>query len=271
MAMLVVLVSLGAVPGSPGATAATAASALEERFQRAASDDAELVPLLIAASREVIALPTEDAIALAERLAPSSRRVYLSGERMAHLEQLGICLVRAPRRHALAVLASRYRCSAELLTLLNPHGPRDGCWKVIDGRTRPITLVVMRAACRLLVWHGRTLVGIFPIATGVPGHVTPLGRTRIRVRVTDPEWRDPASGRIYGPHQDGNFLGGYWLGFAPLADGRFRSIGIHGWTAAAAATWMGRASSHGCVRLAGDDLALVFALAVRGTRVEIRR
>jgi hypothetical protein len=250
-----------------------AADELETLFDRAARDPAAVAPLVVAGSGAVIAAPNEQqAVALAERLTPFCRRVFLSPERLPGTEPVGVGLWKVQPKDTWSGIARRLRVGGELLERMNPRSQlvvgREV--KAIDAASAPISLVVLRDRFRLLAWRGRILVGCFPVSVGKPGHETPLGETTIAVRVRKPEWTDPDTHRVFAGDDPGNVLGGYWLGFDPLASKQYRGIGIHGYTAEAASQWLETRSSHGCVRLAQEDVCEIFDLALPGTKVVIR-
>ena len=250
-----------------GAGATQDAPALERLFARAQQDPGAVVALVLQGSRAIRNLDAEHGIQLAQRLQPYCQRLYFSPERLPHEELAGVRLVPRDRQgfwHA----SRRYHLGEALLSQLNPGAPRR--WKVIDGRSTAVVVVVSRGAQRLLLWRRGVLMGIYPISSGDATHPTPLGTTRISSRVVDPQWRDPDSGVIHAPHDAGNFLGGYWMGFDATRDARYRGIGIHGWTAQDESAWVGQAQSHGCLRLRRQDLPQVFACAWVGSRVVIR-
>jgi lipoprotein-anchoring transpeptidase ErfK/SrfK len=110
----------------------------------------------------------------------------------------------------------------------------------------------------------------FPVGLGAPGHPTPIGATSVVSCVRNPEWRDPDTGKVFKPDAPGNVLGGYWIGFAPGPGDAFRGIGIHGYTAEAPEGWLGKAGSHGCVRMQQRDISALFALVRPGTAMSIR-
>ncbi len=242
---------------------------LEPLFTAASSDAAAVVPLIEAASAAIASLPTTPALALAERLSPFSQRLYLSDEQLPGMEALGVELVPRTQGSTHWGLARQYGIGMESLEWLDPN-PGARRVKIIDAKTHPFCLAIARGACRVAIWHGASLVAVFRIAVGTPDHPPPLGETSIASRVRDPEWRDPQTGTVYGPHDPGNFLGGYWLGFAPGADGSFHGIGMHGWTAQDQGQWLERRSSHGCIRMAQEDLKRVYGLVRPGAQVIIR-
>ena len=241
---------------------------LETLFTRATTDPDAVVPLVLEGSRRIISADVAQGITLAQRLEPYCQRLFFSRERFPGMADAHVLLV--PRDgHSLWTLARRYHIGDQLVVRINPRDPSQ--YKVIDARATPVTVVVSVAHHCLLLWLGSTLLGIYPVASGAPGHQTPLGTTQITVRVRDPEWRDPATGKVYPPHDPGNFLGGYWLGFAATDARVFRGIGIHGWTAQEEGRWVGQDASHGCIRMRQTDLPEVFDLALPGSRVSIRK
>lgn len=168
-------------------------------------------------------------------------------------------------------LGRRYRVAGDFLRSLNPGVVlRSGAVvRVLDLATVPLRLEVRLHAFRLLAWRGAVLIGVFPIGIGTPDHPTPLGGTTVAVCARNPDWRDPVSRRVYRAGDARNVLGGYWISFA-LGDGRFRGIGIHGYTAQDPARWLNRPGSRGCIRLRQADIARVFTLVRPGVRVVIR-
>ena len=254
--------------------ALAAAEDLEALFARAARDPAAVAPLIAAGSRAVIDLPSDQAAGLAERLTPFCARVFLSDERLPGTEALGVGILNVEPKDSWTSIARRMRVGPELLQRLNPRErlvPGHGV-KAVDAVSTPIALVVCRHRFRLFVWRGRTLVACFPIAVGKPGHETPLGETRVAAdaRVRNPEWTDPDTHHVFAGTDPGNLLGGFWLGFDPLPTKQYRGIGMHGYTGADPSSWLGTASSHGCVRLDQEPMRAVFDLALPGTKVVIR-
>jgi L,D-transpeptidase ErfK/SrfK len=114
----------------------------------------------------------------------------------------------------------------------------------------------------------RLLLGYFPIACGAKKSPTPVGTTRISVVQRHPSWRDPKTGKVYGPHDKKNVLGGYWLGLDAKLLGK-KGYGIHGYSGAPPEKWIGKAVSNGCVRMLKDDIDRVFRVAQVGTKVRI--
>ena len=118
----------------------------------------------------------------------------------------------------------------------------------------------------------------FPAAVGMPGWETPAGNFEVLEMQKDPTWEHPETGATIAPGPT-NPLGSRWIGFFRDCSGRqgwdgetHLSIegcvvaGFHGtphrWT-------VGRAISHGCVRLYDEDVQKVFDLVELGTPVRV--
>ncbi len=115
------------------------------------------------------------------------------------------------------------------------------------------------------------VVMTFPVSIGRLDWTTPLGLTRVATKVTNPEWRPPASIRaeraqegeelleVYPAGPD-NPLGEYALRLARegyLIHGTNKPYGI------------GMRVTHGCVRLYPEDIALLFREVPVGAPVRI--
>lgn len=107
-----------------------------------------------------------------------------------------------------------------------------------------------------LVEDGRA-VQIYPVAVGKPSTPSPVGTFTIERRVVNPTYYH--NGRVIppGPH---NPVGTRWMGLS------IRGYGIHGTNAPGS---IGKAASHGCIRMARPDLERLFALVAVGDKVEL--
>jgi L,D-transpeptidase ErfK/SrfK len=144
----------------------------------------------------------------------------------------------------------------------------EGLHLVLDRRTR-----------QLMVLKDGRMLRRYPAAVGTEGWETPAGRHQVLEMVAEPIWEHPSNGRQVGPGPK-NPLGSRWIGFyrdcTPRQnawDGeRYLSVdgctvaGFHGtphrWT-------VGRAVSHGCVRLFEENVQEVFELVQVGTPVTV--
>jgi len=145
-----------------------------------------------------------------------------------------------------------------------PNAPREGI---------VINVPAMRLFYYPKVKKGeKQIVHTYPIGVGRVGWATPEGATKIVRRQKDPTWRPTASiikehleekgeklERVIGPGPD-NPLGRYafYLGWP--------SYMIHGTNKPSG---VGLRSSHGCIRLYPEDIAVLFESAPIGTQVRV--
>lgn len=145
-----------------------------------------------------------------------------------------------------------------------------------DARQRE--LVLDRRQRQLLVIENGTPLRRFPVAVGMPGWETPVGRFAVIEMQTNPTWEHPVSGLLIQPGPD-NPLGSRWIGFYRDCQGRrgFNGqehlvvqgcvvAGFHGTPNRAS---IGRAASHGCVRLYDEHVRDLFDLVRLGTPVTV--
>jgi lipoprotein-anchoring transpeptidase ErfK/SrfK len=134
-------------------------------------------------------------------------------------------------------------------------------------RRHPVVVTVHRRGFRLRVFRRGRRVASFKIAVGMPDHRTPRGRFRIANKAKHPAWSAPDSAWagayrnevVEGGAPD-NPLKARWLG---IVDG----VGIHGTDA----TWsLGRAASHGCIRMSVPAVKRVYRLVPVGAPVLIK-
>lgn len=141
-----------------------------------------------------------------------------------------------------------------------------------------LQLVLDRRQRQLMVLDNGQLLRRYPAAVGTVGWETPAGTFQVLEKQVDPVWEHPGNGKTVAPGQ-ANPLGSRWIGFhrdcKPKRgwDGeRYLSVngctmaGFHGtphrWT-------VGRAVSHGCVRLYEEHVQELFELVQVGTPVTV--
>ncbi len=117
---------------------------------------------------------------------------------------------------------------------------------------------------RVYVMRGNQVKTSFPIAIGRQGWETPTGEFRVIQMLRDPSWQHPFTGEVVPPGRD-NPLGVRWIGF--WTDGR-NYIGFHG---TPNENSVGRAASHGCVRMFNRDVVKLFEMVSLGTPVIVVR
>jgi len=118
----------------------------------------------------------------------------------------------------------------------------------------------------------------YSVAVGMPGWETPVGQFKVIEKTANPVWEHPATGVKIKPGPD-NPLGSRWIGFHRDCRGRkgFNGLehlelkgcviaGFHGTPNRAS---IGRAVSHGCVRLYDENVQELFELVRIGTEVTV--
>lgn len=130
-------------------------------------------------------------------------------------------------------------------------------------------IVINIAEMRLFVFSNDRpqTVTTFPIGIGDEGKATPVGTFTVIEKIKDPTWYVPESIRMERPDLPAvvppgpdNPLGSHALRLSKptlLIHGTNRPWGI------------GERVSHGCIRLYQEDIALLFGMVRRGTRVSI--
>lgn len=121
---------------------------------------------------------------------------------------------------------------------------------------------------RLELYVDGELARTWPVAVGRPGHATPTGRFTVGAKRHRPTWVNPSPDgwgsdlpRRVGPGPD-NPLGVRALDWHQ--GGRDTMIRFHG---TADRDSIGRASSHGCVRLTNEDVRELYDLVPAGTPI----
>ncbi len=111
---------------------------------------------------------------------------------------------------------------------------------------------------KLAVLENGKVVRIFRVAVGRRSSPSPTGEFRIAKRLSNPTYYHPG---VVIPPGDDNPLGPRWVGLDQ------KGYGIHGtnepWS-------IGKAASHGCIRMRNGDIKQFFALVSVGDAVQIR-
>ena len=99
---------------------------------------------------------------------------------------------------------------------------------------------------------------IYPVAVGAENTPSPKGTFVVKTRLEKPTYYHPGKVIAAGA---GNPLGTRWIGLST------KGYGIHGTNAENS---VGKAASHGCIRMHRKDLEQLFAAVQIGDEVEIR-
>jgi lipoprotein-anchoring transpeptidase ErfK/SrfK len=129
---------------------------------------------------------------------------------------------------------------------------------------QPIAVTVSRDDRTVRVFDKGELVKTYRVAVGEPRYPTPTGRFNVQSMQKNPTWTVPNSdwaGKLAGKVIPGgdprNPLIARWIGFNG-------SVGFHGTTSIGS---LGRAASHGCVRMHKDDVSDLYERVRTGTPV----
>ena len=123
-----------------------------------------------------------------------------------------------------------------------------------EDRSRIIVSIPDR---KLVLINGDQVLRIYEVAVGKASTPSPEGEFRIINRIPNPAWYSP--GKVVAPGK-GNPLGTRWMGLSA------RGYGIHGTNVPKS---IGKAASHGCIRMRAADLEELFELVSVGVVVEI--
>jgi lipoprotein-anchoring transpeptidase ErfK/SrfK len=110
---------------------------------------------------------------------------------------------------------------------------------------------------KLVVMEEGAVIQVFSIAVGATVSPSPTGTFTVASRLTSPTYYH--AGVVIPPGKD-NPLGPRWVGLNK------QGYGIHGTNAPAS---VGKAASHGCIRMRNRDIVQFFTLVKVGDSVEI--
>lgn len=110
----------------------------------------------------------------------------------------------------------------------------------------------------LLLLDGDRVLKVYAVAVGKPSTPSPQGEFRVVNRIPNPTWY--GSGKIVAAGKR-NPLGTRWIGLSE------KGYGIHGTNEPRS---IGKAASHGCIRMRIRDVEELFDLVDVGVPVELR-
>jgi lipoprotein-anchoring transpeptidase ErfK/SrfK len=128
---------------------------------------------------------------------------------------------------------------------------------VNDGVTADRRIVVSFPDRKLALMDGDQVVKVYDIAVGKTSTPSPTGEFKIISHIKNPTWYGPA--KVVGPGP-GNPVGTRWMGLS------VKGYGIHGTNAPGS---IGKAASHGCIRMRNRDVEELFQLVGVGVTVEL--
>lgn len=127
----------------------------------------------------------------------------------------------------------------------------------------PIRLEISLSRRQVTVYQGNTSVKNYPIAIGRSGWETPAGNFQVLEMLKNPTWIHPLTGKSIQGGSPENPLGHYWIGF--WTDGK-NWVGFHGTPDPSS---VGKAASHGCIRMYNKDVEELFQSVHVGTPVTV--
>lgn len=119
------------------------------------------------------------------------------------------------------------------------------------------TIVVSLEDRRLALLEDGQVVKVYTVAVGKPSSPSPVGTFAIARRVKNPTYSHDGITVPPGPH---NPVGTRWMGLS------IPGYGIHGTNEPRS---IGKAASHGCIRMARADLEELYPLVSVGDTVEL--
>jgi len=136
--------------------------------------------------------------------------------------------------------------------------------KAPENPIEEVRLVLRLRERRVYVYRKNKVQASFPVAVGKDGWETPTGSFKVMQMIKDPVWEQPWTGELVPAGPD-NPLGSRWIGF--WTDGK-NVIGFHGTPNPES---IGRAASHGCVRMFDKDAQALFEKIAVGTPVIVEK
>lgn len=98
---------------------------------------------------------------------------------------------------------------------------------------------------------------VYEVAVGKAKTPSPVGTFKVATRIPHPTWYGPR--KVVGPGKS-NPLGTRWIGLTE------KGYGVHGTNVP---TSIGKAASHGCIRMRNSDVEELFELVQAGDVVEL--
>ena len=145
---------------------------------------------------------------------------------------------------------------ASLITLLPSYALR-----TLD---QGYELVLNVAAKKLTLYSNSSPVREYPVGVGASLTPTPLGEFTIVRKISNPAWVNPYRQSKITPAGPNGPIGQYWLGFA--MNKKKQEYGIHGTPDLSS---VGKASTHGCIRMYPEDIKELFNLVNLNTPVHV--
>ncbi|UCD28810.1 MAG: L,D-transpeptidase [Planctomycetota bacterium] len=166
---------------------------------------------------------------------------------------------------ALAIIAKRFEVPDDLLAQINNIKNKNIIrekqrLKVIKG---PFHALIDKSEHLMHIFLQDTYVRTYRVALGTHNS-TPTGKWRVGTRQENPSWTDPRpGGKRWYANDPQNPIGEYWISLKGIEGDAVEQFGygIHG---TIEPETIGQDVSLGCVRLAPDDIAMVYKMLMSG-------
>jgi lipoprotein-anchoring transpeptidase ErfK/SrfK len=133
---------------------------------------------------------------------------------------------------------------------------------ILPAAVEEVRLVLKLGKRRVYVYQGNQLKKSYPVAIGRKGWETPTGRFEVLSMLQNPGWTHPFTRQVVPPGPN-NPLGERWIAF--WTNGK-QAIGFHGTPERGS---IGKAASHGCVRMYNEDIRELYNLVTPGTSITV--
>jgi len=140
--------------------------------------------------------------------------------------------------------------------VLAMHGAAQQAETSTPAQTKRVIVVSLEDRKLALMEDGH-VKRIYTVAVGKPSTPSPVGTFKIERRVKNPTYQHDGKTIQPGP---GNPVGTRWMGLS------IKGYGIHGTNEPKS---IGRAASHGCIRMAKADLEEMYEMVAVGDTVEL--
>jgi|SRR5919199_1924714 lipoprotein-anchoring transpeptidase ErfK/SrfK len=132
-----------------------------------------------------------------------------------------------------------------------------------DSVTQPLRLEISLSRRQVTLYYQNRPIKSYPVAVGRKGWETPTGNFKVIQLLENPTWIHPLTGQAIPGGEPENPLGHYWIGF--WTNGK-DWIGLHGTPNPES---VGKAASHGCIRMHNKDVEELFRQVSVGTSVTV--
>jgi lipoprotein-anchoring transpeptidase ErfK/SrfK len=132
-----------------------------------------------------------------------------------------------------------------------------------DSVTQPLRLEISLSRRQVTLYYQNRPIKSYPVAVGRKGWETPTGNFQVIEMIQNPKWIHPFTGEAIPGGDPENPLGHYWIGF--WTNGK-DWIGLHGTPNPES---VGKAASHGCIRMHNKDVEELFHQVSVGTPVTV--